>query len=129
MNFGIECTKSHPKFQEVVVEYPSDIARLKEEAAAFAKAEYGESTAEDANSGADFFVFANATLLTMGTGNIHNDILHDAVLVTRNGQIEAIAGVHDYIIPYGATVLDAQGGQSSKPWLALATALIVFSFA
>nr|VWO98440.1 Cytochrome P450 monooxygenase AKT7 (EC (AK-toxin biosynthesis protein 7) [Ganoderma boninense] len=110
VNFGIECTKSHPKYQEVVVEYASDIARLKEEAAAFAEAEYGKSAVEDANSGADFFVFANATLLTMSTGNIHNDILHDAVLVTRNGQIEAIAGVHDYVIPYGATVLDAEGG-------------------
>ena len=113
MNFGIECTKSHPKYQEVVVEYPSDIARLKEEAAAFAKAEYGMSGAEDASSGADFFVFANATLVTMSTGNIHNDILRDAVLVTRNGQIEAIAGVHDYVIPSGATVLDAEGGQLS----------------
>ncbi len=56
---------------------------------------------------------AHASLVTLSTGNIHNDILHDAVLVTRNGQIEAIAGVHGYVIPYGATVLDAEGGQSS----------------
>ncbi len=109
---GIACTRSHRKYQEVIVEYPSDIARLKEEAAAFAKAEYGQSDANDASTRADFFVFANATLVTMDTGNIHNDILRDAVLVTRNGQIEAIAGVHDYVIPYGATVLDAEGGQS-----------------
>ena len=119
MNFGIECTKSRPKYQEVIVEYASDIARLKEEAAAFAEAKYGKSAVEDASSGADFFVFANATLVTMSTGNIHNDILRDAVLVTRNGQIEAIAGVHDYVIPYGATVLDAEGGQLSYLFLTL----------
>ncbi|EJF62664.1 hypothetical protein DICSQDRAFT_57465 [Dichomitus squalens LYAD-421 SS1] len=107
VNFGVECTKSHPKYEEIVVEYPSDISRLKEEAAALAQAKYGDS--KEANSNADFFILSNATLVTMSTGNIHNDILHDAVLVTRNGEIEAIAGVHDFVAPYGATVLDAQG--------------------
>ncbi|KAI1784218.1 hypothetical protein LXA43DRAFT_1043367 [Ganoderma leucocontextum] len=110
VNFGIECTKSHPTYQEVIVEYPSDIARLKEEAGAFAEAKYSKSELQDVRSNTEFFVLANATLLTMSTGNIHNDILHDAVLVTRNGEIEAIAGVHDFVIPYGATVLDAEGG-------------------
>ncbi|OSD02024.1 hypothetical protein PYCCODRAFT_1435709 [Trametes coccinea BRFM310] len=104
--FGIECTKKLPKFQEVVVEYASDVARLKEEAAAFAAEKYGDTAKENA----DFFVIANATLVTMETGDLKADILRDAVLVTRNGEIEAIVGVHDAVIPYGATVLDVEGG-------------------
>ncbi|OJT07280.1 hypothetical protein TRAPUB_1877 [Trametes pubescens] len=103
---GIECTKALPKFQELVVEYPSDVHRLKKEAAAFAAEKYGEEAAPNAN----FFVIANATLVTMETGDLKSDVLRDAVLVTRNGEIEAIVGVHDAVIPYGATVLDAQGG-------------------
>lgn len=105
--FGIECTKTLPNFQEVIVEYPSDVHRLKEEAAAFAAEKYGEDAAPNAN----FFVIANATLVTMETGDLKSDVLRDAVLVTRNGEIEAIVGVHDAVIPYGATVLDAQGGE------------------
>ncbi|KAI0329892.1 hypothetical protein GY45DRAFT_1324512 [Cubamyces sp. BRFM 1775] len=104
--FGIACTKSLAKFQEVVVEYPSDIARLKKDAATFLTEKYGE----DANPHANFFVIANATLVTMETGNLESDVLRDAVLVTRDGQIEAIVGVHDAVIPYGASVLDVQGG-------------------
>ncbi|KAI0637449.1 hypothetical protein C8Q77DRAFT_1155282 [Trametes polyzona] len=104
--FGIECAKRFPKYQELVVEYPSDVHRLKKEAAAFSEEKYGEEAAPHA----DFFVIANATLLTMETGDLKTDVLHDAVLVTRNGEIEAIVGVHDVAIPYGATVLDAQGG-------------------
>lgn len=93
-------------FQEVLVEYVSDIGRLKQEAAASAASRYGEEGAANA----DFFVIANATLLTMENGNVQSDLLHDAVLVTRGGEIEAIVGVHDFVAPYGATVLDAQGG-------------------
>ncbi|KAL1947302.1 hypothetical protein VTO73DRAFT_14263 [Trametes versicolor] len=104
--FGTECTKTLPNFQEVIVEYPSDVHRLKKEAAAFAAEKYGEDAAPNAN----FFVIANATLVTMETGDLKSDVLRDAVLVTRNGEIEAIVGVHDAVIPYGATVLDAQGG-------------------
>ena len=88
------------------VEYPSDISRLKKEAAAFAAERYGEEGAANA----DFFVIANATLLTMETGHVQPDLIHDAVLVTRGGEIEAIVGVHDFVAPYGATVLDAEGG-------------------
>ncbi|KAI0648336.1 hypothetical protein C8Q79DRAFT_1008671 [Trametes meyenii] len=104
--FGIACMKKLPEFQEVVVEYPGDVKRLKEEAANFAAAKYGE----EAGPHAEFFVIANATLITFETGNPKADILRDAVLVTRNGEIEAIVGVHDAVIPYGATVLDAEGG-------------------
>ena len=105
-NFGLACTKTYPKYQEVVVEYESDISRLKKEARAFAAKQYGD----EAVANADFFVIANATLLTMETVNVKDDILRDAVLVSRGGEIEAIVGVHDAVIPYGATIIDAQGG-------------------
>ncbi|TFK87930.1 hypothetical protein K466DRAFT_599091 [Polyporus arcularius HHB13444] len=106
VTFGIACTKKLPNFQEVIVEYLSDIGRLKKEAAAFAAQRYGE----DGMANADFFVIANATLLTMETGNVQSDLWHDAVIVTRGGEIEAIVGVHDVELPYGTTVLDAEGG-------------------
>ena len=107
-DFGLECTKSRPKYQEVIVEYESDVSRLKKEAAAFAAQHYGEEGVKNA----DFFVIANATLLTMEAGNVKSDVLRDAVLVTRGGEIEAIVGVHDAVFPYGATVIDVEGGQS-----------------
>ncbi|KAH9935808.1 hypothetical protein B0H21DRAFT_780838 [Amylocystis lapponica] len=104
--FGISCTKHITNFQQVVVEYPSDVARLKKEAAAV-RSMSGDA---EALANADFFVIANATLLTMGTGDLNSDLLHDAILVTRGGEIEAIVGAQDGVIPYGASVLDAQGG-------------------
>ena len=114
-NFGIGCTGALPSFQEVIVEYPSDIKRLKDEAKAAAAAKYGP----EGVTNADYFVFSNATLLTFDTGALKSDILHDAVLVTRAGEIEAIAGVHDVVIPYGATVLDVQGGDECLRLLSL----------
>ena len=101
--FGIACTKRLPQFQEVVVEYPSDIRRLKTEAAANVASEDAEARAN-----ADYLVIANATLLTMETGD-YDDIMEDAIIVTRGGQIEAIVGAQD-ALPYGATVFNAEGG-------------------
>ncbi|KAI0737876.1 hypothetical protein C8Q80DRAFT_1275924 [Daedaleopsis nitida] len=103
---GIECTKSYTEWQEVDVEYESDISRLKREAAALSASRFGEEGLKNA----DFFIIANATLVTMETGDLKSDVLHDAVLVTRGGEIEAIVGVHDAVFPYGATVFDAEGG-------------------
>ncbi|OBZ75588.1 hypothetical protein A0H81_04846 [Grifola frondosa] len=105
---GVACARNLPQFQEIIVEYPSDIKRLKKEASASISNRFARDP--EALKNADFFVIANATLLTMETGDLRFDVLRDAVLVTRSGEIEAIVGVHDLIIPYGATVLDAQGG-------------------
>ena len=87
------------------MEYETDVSRLKQEASAL-----HDAADEEARTNADFLVFTNATLLTMQSGNLHQDVLHDAVLVTRAGSIEAIVGIEDGVIPYGATVIDAQGG-------------------
>ncbi|CCM03690.1 uncharacterized protein FIBRA_05835 [Fibroporia radiculosa] len=103
--FGIECAKHIPQFQEVVVRYTSDVARLKQEAASAFQA----NSDEEAPIGTDFFIISNATLLTMETGDFHSDILHDAILVSRGGEIEAIVGAQDAVFPQGATVIDVEG--------------------
>ena len=60
---------------------------------------------------ADYFIVTNATVITMATGNLHSDVVYDAVLTVRGGQIEAVSAAKDASIPYGAFVVDAQGGQ------------------
>lgn len=107
LNFGISCTSKQLTYSKIHVDYPTDIYRLKQEAA---KAHEADSKAQ---ANADFLVIANATLLTMESGNLHHDVLRDAVIVTRSGKIEAIVGIGDadFVIPYGATVLDAAGGR------------------
>lgn len=106
LNLGISCTKHLLNFQEIVVEYPTDIHRLKKEASALHQLADDETRAN-----ADLLVIANATLLTMESGNLHNDVLRDAIIVTRAGEIEAIVGANEAVIPYGATILDAAGGK------------------
>ena len=107
LNFGISCTKKLLDYSEIVVKYPSAISRLKKEAADAIQPADAEAWVN-----ADFLVFTNATLLTMEYGNLREDILYDAILVSRGGQIEAIVGVSDAVIPYGATVIDLEGGAS-----------------
>ena len=106
LDFGISCTKNLLTWYDINIDYPTDISRLKKEAASLYDAD------EEARANADFLVFTNATLLTMDSGSVQEDLLHDAILVTRSGEIEAIVGIGDYVIPYGATVIDVQGGTS-----------------
>ncbi|KAI0345072.1 hypothetical protein BDW22DRAFT_1370795 [Trametopsis cervina] len=107
LDHGIKCTSKHINYKRIAVDYPTDIARLKKEAAALAEAK-GDLAAQAV---ADFFVIYNATLLTMETGNLQHDVLRDAVLVIRSGVIEAIIGIEDdEAIPYGASVMNAAGG-------------------
>lgn len=63
-----------------------------------------------ASDAVDFLVIANATLLTMETGDVQGDLFHDAFVFLSGGQIVAILGMQDAVIPHGAVVLDAQGG-------------------
>lgn len=101
LNFGIACTKKLLDVHEIVVEYPSDIHRLTQDAL---------QNAEEVNVNADLLVITNVNLLTMETGNLHGDVLHDVVLFSRAGKIDAIVGARDAVIPRGAAVIDAEGG-------------------
>lgn len=107
IHFGISCTKRITHYQELVVEYPTDVSRLKKEAAQAASSyNSGRSPNQDDN----FLVIFNATLLTMESGP-REDLLRDAVLVTRSGEIEAIVGIGEFVASDGMKLLDAQGGE------------------
>ncbi|EKM83071.1 hypothetical protein AGABI1DRAFT_118462 [Agaricus bisporus var. burnettii JB137-S8] len=104
LNFGIDCVKKLVKYQEVFIEHATDIARLKHEAASLKES-------VDIQGDSDVFVVTNATLLTMATGNAEDDLIHDAVLVTRGGVIEyAGPASGNYPIPAHANSINAQGG-------------------
>ena len=92
---------------EIVVEYPTDISRLKDDALRAART---KNTDETSLAYADVLVIANTTLLSMDSGDLQGDIFHDAVLFVRNGRIESVVGSHDAVIPQGAMVLNAEGG-------------------
>ena len=111
IHFGFKCTSSLLKYEELNVEYPTDITRLKKEAqSAYA---LRKSLDESAVPNADYLVIYNATILTMDTGYLKTDVLRDALVVVRSGAIEAIIGIHDAdaadYVPLGATTFDAKG--------------------
>ncbi|KAJ6591564.1 hypothetical protein DFH09DRAFT_178262 [Mycena vulgaris] len=99
-HFGISCIKDLLDYQEVVVEYSTDIARLKRDAAAV-------SAQPNANS--DVFVIFNATILTMETGDPELDLIREGVLTIRGGVIESV-GALGTLVPTGVTAFNAQGG-------------------
>ncbi|KAJ6500726.1 hypothetical protein C8R45DRAFT_820034, partial [Mycena sanguinolenta] len=83
---------------EVVVEHPTDISRLKSDAAEL-----------NARTNSDVFVIFNATILTMETGDPKVDLIHDGVLTIRGGVIESVRALGS-LIPSGVTAINAQGG-------------------
>ncbi|KAH7914053.1 hypothetical protein BJ138DRAFT_1177560 [Hygrophoropsis aurantiaca] len=108
LNFGIGCVREELTFQEVVVDYPTDVARLKSEARALADA----SSNTDTDSNADVLVITNAKILTMESGEVDRDLIPRGTVVIKGGVIESVFGdAHMHSdIPRGATVIDAQGG-------------------
>ncbi|KAF4578451.1 hypothetical protein EYR36_000258 [Pleurotus pulmonarius] len=115
LTFGIDCVHRYVKFQEVVVEHSTDIARLKQEArqALASQTPYDSQDQNAVDAGAvdsaDVLIIFNATLVTMETGNVASDIIYNGALVTRGGVIEAAGLTQDLVIPSGATVIDARG--------------------
>ncbi|KAF9441331.1 hypothetical protein P691DRAFT_766420 [Macrolepiota fuliginosa MF-IS2] len=108
LNFGINCVHSLVDYQEVLIEHPTDITRLKQEAASL-KGVHKEWL--DLRDNSDVLVITNATIITMATGNVKGDLIEDGVLVTRGGVIEyAGPASSDVRIPVLAQSIDAQGG-------------------
>ncbi|KAJ7334166.1 hypothetical protein DFH08DRAFT_300863 [Mycena albidolilacea] len=97
-HFGISCVKDLLEYQEVVVEYSTDIARLKSDAAGL-----------NAQANSDVFVIFNATILTMETGDPKVDLIREGVLTIRGGVIESV-GALGTLVPSGVTAYNAQGG-------------------
>lgn len=108
LNFGITCVRKLVKYQEVFIKHATDIARLKHEAAS-SKNVRKESLNVQGDS--DVFIVTNATLLTMAGGKAEDDLIRDAVLVTRGGVIEyAGPASGNYYTPSNADTMNAQGG-------------------
>lgn len=103
-NFGIGCTKNLLEYQEVVVEHSTDVERLKGDAFAVARA-----AGIDDVAGPAILVITNATVLTMETGSPRGDLIHNALLVVRDGVIQLVMGA-PAVMPQGALILNAMGG-------------------
>ncbi|KAF7308739.1 Amidohydro-rel domain-containing protein [Mycena kentingensis (nom. inval.)] len=99
ITYGIDCVQKLLDVQEIVIQYETDIARLKKEAAAL--------NAQSAD--ADAFVIFNATILTMATGDPKQDLIHNGVLTIRGGVIESVGGPETRI-QQGVAAYNAQGG-------------------
>ncbi|EMD34385.1 hypothetical protein CERSUDRAFT_117254 [Gelatoporia subvermispora B] len=87
------CAKTVPSYQEVIVEYVSDVGRLRE-----------------SSPFSGFLLIANARLLTMETGDLAQDLRENAMLFVRDGEIMAIVNMEDAVVPENAMLLDAEGG-------------------
>ncbi|KAF5373175.1 hypothetical protein D9758_001510 [Tetrapyrgos nigripes] len=100
--FGISCIKDLLKYQEIVVEHSTDIARVKK-----------STTRTSPTSNGDVVVIHNATILTMETGKLETDLIEGGMLVIRGGVIESVYSVSkapslsSYL---GSTIIDAHGG-------------------
>jgi len=108
-NFGISCVHELVDYQEIVIEHSTDIARLKQEAASLQTIHKERFDIQD---GSDLLILTNATILTMETGRLEDDLIKNGVLVTRGGIIEHVGLIYsDFSIPVHAQVIDAQGGE------------------
>lgn len=91
----------------MVVEYETDIARLKEEA----KGRHFQNDARERF--ADATLIINANILTMESGKPSRDIIRDGLLLIRGGVIEYVGGLRKDItdlLSSGINVINAHGG-------------------
>ena len=108
--------------QEIVVQYDSDIARLKLDGHATALAARRDLGENYALENTDVLVITNATLLTFDTGHFSTDHLFKGALLAKAGVISQVGFADDVQIPQGAHVIDAGGGTRVficwfGPWL------------
>lgn len=98
--------------QEIVIEHSTDIARLKQEAAFLQETHEESFDSQDS----DLLIITNATILTMETGRLEDDLIENGVLVTRGGVIEHVGPiVSNFSIPARAQVINAQRGEFWLP--------------
>jgi hypothetical protein len=103
--FGISCTKKLVEYEEMIVRHSSDIERIKRQATV----SVAGSKSELYN--ADVLVITNATVLTMEGHPNGRDLIEDGILISKGGVIDWVGLAGDTIVPDGATVIDAKGGQ------------------
>jgi hypothetical protein len=100
--------KTLPTVQEIMVQYESDIARLKNDGRAAALATHHGHDVDLENT--DVLAITNATLLTFDTGHFSSDHLPNGVLLAKAGVITQVGLADEVRVPRGAHVLDAGGG-------------------
>lgn len=93
LTYGIACTKDLLEFQEITVEYDTDITRIKKEA------QHVLGT----------WALLNATVFTMETGHFETDLVRGAVIVVKDGVIHSISKHEDAVIPENAVIVDGHG--------------------
>ncbi|KDR81896.1 hypothetical protein GALMADRAFT_60409 [Galerina marginata CBS 339.88] len=104
--FGISCVKDLLAVQRIRnIEHSTDIARLKKQAADAALRK-GLSTADNS----DTLIIYNATLLTMASGDLDTDLIQNGLLVIRGGVIDGVGSHTGFVVPPGATVINANAG-------------------
>lgn len=103
VTFGIDCTQTLLRVQELHVKRMTDIYRLKEDAVK-ANQQSGIATEH-----ADVLIIANATLITMQNGNLESDLMLNGTVVIRGGVIESVTNDPTFSPPLAA-VINAEGG-------------------
>jgi hypothetical protein len=120
-NYGITCIKDLLKYQEIIIEHSTDIARLKRDANAASHEQKSwlpvkSDNATDPASQTrpfptnDMLVIYNATLLTMATGEPRWDVIHGGILVSQGGVITGAGTLENTLVPERATAINAHTG-------------------
>jgi hypothetical protein len=106
--YGISCVKSLVKFTRLDVEHTTDIFRLKKEAAE--KPSLIQNASKQ-SSYSDLVIINNATILTMATGDLQQDLIQNGALIIQGGVITGIGKrIDDKSLLEGRTVINANGG-------------------
>lgn len=109
LDFGISCVHELVDHHEIVIEHSTDIARLKQEATSLQET---RKELFDGQEDSDLLIIMNATILTMETGRLEDDLIKNGVLITRGGVIEHAGPIlSNFSIPARAQVIDAQRGE------------------
>jgi hypothetical protein len=107
--YGISCVKSLVKFNRLDVEHSTDIFRVKKDASLM-------QNARKSSSHSDLVVINNATILTMATGDLEQDLIRNGALIVQGGVITWLGKrIDDQTLLEGSTVINVNGGQFRIP--------------
>jgi hypothetical protein len=98
------------KFNRLDVEHSTDIFRLKKEASENPKL---MQNARKSSFHSDLVIINNATILTMATGDLKQDLIQNGALIVQGGVITGLGKrIDNQTLLDGGTVINANGGQS-----------------
>ncbi|KAF8520188.1 hypothetical protein BU17DRAFT_75758 [Hysterangium stoloniferum] len=94
-----------PTFQEIAVDYDSEVIRLKADSLSAAIARSDEDL-----ENFDVLAIVNASLLTFETGHFGGDYIPSGIVISKAGVIVKAGSMDEIDVPSGAHVIDAAGG-------------------